>query len=125
MSGQIWQLAGMLGSLGWCAYVNASLTMRLMRDFGRERPGWLRAIRVELKPFALPCLIVTYAPDIATKPGFWNIFWFGLGLVAWLIYRHDKDDDDRWKKRLEKLAGRVAEVGGRLKVVPVPVGVSS
>jgi hypothetical protein len=49
---------------------------------------------------------------------------FGMGLLSWVLYRNEKDDDDdRWKKRLEKLSGKVAEVGGRLKVVPV--GVSS
>jgi hypothetical protein len=119
VTGQIWQLAGVLGALGWCVYIHVSLAIRLLRDFGYDRPEWLRSVRAELKPFALPFLIATYVPDIVAKHHFWDYFWFGLGIVAWLIYRHDKDDDDRWKRRLEKLSGRVAVVGGRLKVVPV------
>lgn len=43
-------------------------------------------------------------------------------LLAWWVYKDLGDHDDRWKRRQEKLAARVAQVGGRLTVVPATGG---
>jgi hypothetical protein len=39
--------------------------------------------------------------------------------VNWWLWRNDKDDDDRWKRRRTKLAEKVEQVGGKLTVTPV------
>lgn len=44
-----------------------------------------------------------------------------FSLALWPVLRHmfdDDDDDDRWKHRKDKLAEKVAEIGGKLTVVP-------
>lgn len=78
-----------------------------------------RALVAELKPFYLTVVLVRFATESALygagiSPGF-NL---ALGLASWWAIRRNKDDDDRWKRRRERLASRVAQLGGRLAVVP-------
>lgn len=110
----------MLGSLGaavWCAWFWPAFIIDIARDFKREAPPVFRRIRAETRPFALPALLVYYVPDIALHFRWWQLLFFGGNLPGWYFLRKD-DDDDRWKRRKEKLAAKVAEVGGRLQVVP-------
>lgn len=116
---QALDLIGAIGAGGWTAYLMSSLIIRIFRDFtSYDPPPALRTIRMELKPFSLALLLADYLPGIATDPGPWRYIGFALGLWCWHFYRHDKDDDDRWKRRKRKLAQKAAEVGGRLVLVP-------
>jgi hypothetical protein len=107
--------------LAWWLYIFPSQWLRISRLLwpGVERPIALR-LRRELKPIALPSLVLMSALDFPTGDGgFMSGVAFGLNLMLWWAYRDDPDDDDRWKRRREQLAAKVAEVGGRLQVVPV------
>lgn len=101
-----------------------SVILFVLRVVGmKRRPAPLLWLRRELHPFRYwlnggawlleyfdnPHHAVTWPALLAPAFGFVN---------CWL-YRKDEDDDDRWKRRREKLASMVAEVGGRLEVVPV------
>lgn len=104
----------------WWLYLFPSQWLRISRILqpGAERPIalWLRR---ELKPFALPSVVLTSALDFPAGDGdVLSGAVFAVNLVLWWVYREDEDDDDRWKRRREKLASKVAEVGGRLQVVP-------
>ena len=107
-----------LSGAGWLAYLLSSLCIRFGRDRGWAVPAALRTIRAELKPFALPFLLVGQAPDLIGDPDFWDYLFFAIALYCWWMYRSDEDDDDRWKRRKQRLADKVAEVGGRLTIVP-------
>jgi hypothetical protein len=106
------------GCVGWVAYLTASLSVWLGSRTGRDVPELARTIRAELKPFALWLLLAEYAPIIAADATLWNLLGLGFQLSLWLFYRRG-DDDDLWKRRRKKLADKVAEVGGRLVLVPV------
>jgi hypothetical protein len=112
------RIVSALAGMGGVLYIMSSLIIVWSRDFGRSVPEPLRTIRAELKPFALPLLLTDQLPGIATEPSFWKYLFFAIGLYCWWAYRSDEDDDDRWKRRKQKLADKVAEVGGRLQVVP-------
>lgn len=110
-------LAGMV----WVAYGWSTM----FKDFAKAL-GWddvyeaMRRIRLETKPFRYVAVLLTYLPTaLDGKLVGWNAFFFVTGMLACYVTRNDKDDDDRWKRRREKLAGKVAEVGGKLVVVPV------
>ena len=111
-------IISILGTTGWLLYLMPSFMIRLGRDYGWDIPPSMRTLRAELKPFALGFVLAADLPGIATEPSFWNYLFFAIALGCWWLYRHDKDDDDRWKRRGQKLADKVAEVGGRLQVVP-------
>jgi hypothetical protein len=118
------KVVSMLCGWGWILWLWASIAIRLTRIFGQRVWPFVRHFQAEVRPFALPLLIGEWIPHLIDHLTWWQYASFGMSFVCWLLYRNEKDDDDdRWKKRLEKLSGKVAEVGGRLKVVPV--GVSS
>lgn len=76
------------------------------------------AVRLELKPFMLPAVLVEHLAETMLHPGESRWFDLGLNLLGWLAYRNLPDDDDRWKRRRKQAAERVSAVGGRLQVVP-------
>lgn len=104
-------ISALLSPVWWL--LNWSYT--LFRGFGFRFAA--RPYR-ELRPFALPLWLVSTGPDLVVHPNWGTRIAFGFGAVAWLVIRFDKDDDDRWKRRRKRLASKVAEVGGRLQVVP-------
>jgi hypothetical protein len=109
-----------VGVTGYLAYGVATFLIALLRQQGRDIPPWVRAIRAELKPFILPLILAATVPNVLVNPNFWNIFWCVGYLVMWWFWRNDEDDDDddRWKRRRQRLAAKVAEVGGKLTIVP-------
>jgi hypothetical protein len=106
----------------WCAWCFSSPLLLMLRHSGRRDTALyqaLRTIRVELRPFRYVMVAVLFAPDLFDgKLLGWNGLSLGVCLLCCIIDRPDDDDDDRWKKRRKKLADKVAQVGGRLQVVP-------
>jgi len=80
-------------------------------------PQTLRFIHNELKPFYLPALAVSTV--LGCLDGFsWNTaVHAGFGVLNWFLLK-DLDDDDRWKRRKEKLVEKVSRSGSRLVVHP-------
>lgn len=104
----------------WNAWLWACLILRFAKIFKRGQSRLLATVRAELRPFApflavIPFLILV----LAGGAGRWGWIVVPIRLWCWWMYRNDKDDDDRWKRRKEKLAAKISEVGGRLQVVPV------
>lgn len=75
-----------------------------------------------LKPFAVPLIAAQFVTTVAMSPRI-NL---GADLTLildvafwWVCVRRDKDDDDRWRKRGRKLAGKIRALdSGRLAVEP-------
>lgn len=100
-------------------YVAGSISPDRREALRRSVLGW---IRYELMPVRYLLVVVAYLADMFTSHARFNYWESGaLALNLWFcwFYRQkDDEDDDRWKKRRQKLASKVAEVGGRLQVVP-------
>jgi hypothetical protein len=103
------------------AIVSAAWSLRIFaKIFGWTVPPIVSHMFFNLRPFYFPALAVVtlYAirhGDMSVVDYIFNAFsWVG---GFWI--RNDKDDDDRWKRRREKLAAKVQETGGKLTVVPV------
>ena len=77
----------------------------------------MSAMRNELSPLALPALIVAYGAGVVASggepPSINRILWFAVNVLYWWKTRNDRDDDDRWRRRLRNV-GRVRQVGHRL-----------
>src|SRR5690348_14297918 len=102
-----------LGAAGWNVYMLSTIVVVIMR---RSDPIF-RTIRNELRPFSLVILAAMRVPQLMLdRAHWWTYLLIGVDLLAWWLYRKN-DDDDRWKKRRQKLADKVAEIGGRLQVV--------
>ena len=112
------QLISAVGATGWTAYVIASMCVFILRAAGQDIPPLARAVRAELKPFALPLILAATVPDALAYPDPVSVGVVAMCVVGWWLSRHDKDDDDRWKRRRQRLAAKVAAVAGRLAVVP-------
>lgn len=116
----------MLRVVGWWVFTMWLWASMFVGIVGIFRPDALvvtvmRAIRAECRPFALPGMLLAYMAQAFQDGGLttWGYVGLGFNLLSWWMwYRSDKDDDDRWKRRRKKLAAKVAEVGGRLQVVP-------
>lgn len=85
--------------------------------------GWderlTTSVLLELKPLFWP-LAFARLYDVMNDPEY-SIIDRGITVVGVLVgwYLLGKiDDDDRWKKRLKKLAEKVSVVGGKLAITP-------
>jgi hypothetical protein len=84
------------------------------------RPTFLRFLYHELKPFYLPALaaypvlLVLHGGDVTVG----ELVYVGFSVLNWFVFKDGVDDDDRWKRRLRKLAERIERSGSRLVVVP-------
>lgn len=97
-------------------WVIAGVFTRMANERGQDIP-FAQTVWAELKPFFLPALVVTTFFDVATLDG-WGLFFDAVNVGNWYFLRN-AGDDDRWKRRKEKLAGKVqALASGRLVVVP-------
>lgn len=118
------------------ACVTLWLVMFLQRGHGphveADRPNWYRA----LLPFTwVACLFVAarnlfVAGPVDVMDG--ASFLVFLDLLNAVLYTHfaflwykfwKNSDDDFWKKKRERLSGKIKEVAGKLVVVPEPVPV--
>lgn len=109
-----WILTG-YGSLLW---MFSGLAIVLAQRLGREPFEKVRTVYHELRPFYLVLVLgntVAWLLYGDSHPV--DYFTMAMELLIWFLMR-DVDDDDRWKRRRKRLTERVAEVGGRLTVVP-------
>lgn len=77
-----------------------------------------RSLYLEIKPFylyliPLQYLLIALRRDVDVLDAVGAV----LSVWNWLLFK-DLDDDDRWKRRREKLRAKVEVVGGRLVVAP-------
>lgn len=101
---------------------------RMFGLIGDGRLGrFMRAVRSEVHPFVLPIVVIEFLAQVYVESADHPYLnkWAVLGLVSnalcWWFNR--QDDDDRWKRRRDRVAGRVRELAsGRLVVVPVRGG---
>lgn len=101
----------------WASLINSVVRIR-RPEADRSALRWLHN---ELRPFALPALVLSQVADILAghHQGVIGNIVFAINVVNWWLIRRDRhDDDDRWQRRRDRLAGKVAEVDGRLVVVP-------
>lgn len=101
-------------ALTWSAIMNT-----LAKDFGKMSIGLLNWVALELKPFFWPLAFCSLL-DVFSNPesSLFERVMVTLGvIVSWVIVKNYKDDD-RWKRRREKLAEKVSVVGGKLAITP-------
>lgn len=84
-----------------------------------------REFKRELRVLYFPAIGVEFVASFMVADGHrldgWELAHYGMAIgLYWLIRMYDKDDDDRWKRRRDRAAGAVKEIGGRLVVVPQP-----
>lgn len=86
-----------------------------------------RRVKREVRPFYMPSIVVGLTADFFSlgRDVLDPLLLTGYGVMAvvyWVISRADDDDDDQWKRRRDRVAGAVRELGGKLVVVPEPAG---
>lgn len=93
-----------------------------MMWISRNRDRVVRWLLHEIRPFVLPLIFIQYFAPVVIQGHVLttgNMIGIGLALWNWLVCRKiGDDDDDRWKRRKAKVAEKVANIGGRLTVVP-------
>lgn len=93
-------------------------TSYLIRDtrFAHRVADW---IFQELRPFYIPAALLTYAAQIFIEHHHLTKWQIGIiGISVFNYYTSRNDHDDRWKRRGKRAAERVANLGGKLTVVP-------
>lgn len=100
------------------AWVYSAVYLTLGRSFGWPRPAWVRWFFHETRPFYLPAVLVEIG-DWSLRGTLlgWNTLAAAVALAAWWWFK-DADEDDRWRRRLRKVAEKIARAGARLVVVP-------
>lgn len=81
------------------------------RDIAPRSAVW---IYHELKPFAV-WLILIHMLTHGNHHPIANLFEVGMYSYFWYLNK-DADDDDRWKKRIEKASGIVKSLGHKLVI---------
>ena len=105
----------------WCSvivFVASAISPELGSRVRRSLVGW---IRYELMPFRWAIAVGIQVTGIIDGDG--RGPWAVAAALAyyfncWMFRPRDDEDDDRWKRRRKKLASKIAEVSGRLQVVP-------
>ena len=103
-----WPVSGLLITI---AKVRGDLENPIVRPF-----RWLWA---ELRPFYLPAtgFLMGYVLVHGDMTPLQAVLW-GMNVWSWFVFK-DEDDDDRWKRRKDKLAAKIERRGSRLVAVPV------
>lgn len=97
----------------WCT---VGLICALVRTYGRTPPSWARRIMSELKPLYWPVALVLMYLAMSSDEAIWRKALDLATMVAgWYLFKNE-GDDDRWKRRLEKLKEKVTVKDGRLVV---------
>lgn len=100
----------------------AAAALRLRAYLDDKAVALAYEIWAELKYLALVSFLTAPYLSLLHRPQRNGIMWAAFGTVLngamWWLYRDEGDDDDRWKRRRRKLAQKIAEVGGKLAVVP-------
>jgi hypothetical protein len=92
-------------------------------QFQNPPPNWvlaLRGLRAELRPFFLPAAAVILAIHVGSGEirDWWTALNDGCRFGLWFMLKDFDNDDDRWKRRRQKLAEKIQRKGARLVVVP-------
>jgi len=106
---------------GW--WMAAGAMRHTLHILGVDPPAAMDWVWFELRPLvpvALGVFAVAGAVAYGTEDAGLRAVFVVLMTLAWWLVRDD--DDDRWKRRRRVLAAKVAEVGGRLVVVPAGGG---
>jgi hypothetical protein len=113
----IWYListASAIVSLGWnIAYMTRGI------GFVHDVADW---IFQEFRPFYLPAAVLGHSVQIFVEHKhltWWQMVVIGFSVFNYVVSRDDHDD--RWKRRRKRAAERVANLGGKLTVVPAGV----
>lgn len=116
-----WELICRLAYGALTMWTMAALVRSHYRGLNRPAPRVAQWIAIEGRPL-VPVVNVAASVSGFLADGGENVeVWvggFALVLTGWWLFSRDQDDDDRWKRRREALTSKVAEVGGRLQVVP-------
>lgn len=112
------------GWIGWTFHMTWSyiyVFRAFLRGIGRREPRWASRVFFEVRPFIPACITARYV-SYAVTDGVHNVGWrtifLALDVAVYLIARREKDDDDRWKKRLQAMGDKVSDLGHRLVVIP-------
>lgn len=109
----------------YVSWMVAYMARSALKVHGRPAPAAVNWVFFEGRPFVPALSVVAYlAGALSTGGGLVGLRAVSLvgGLLLWWIARHEKDDDDRWRKRRAKVAEQVRRVGARLQVVPAARG---
>lgn len=115
-----WEIAGWIGWVLHVTWAYAYVARSALRGLGRDARIASRLF-FEIRPFVPACITaryVSYAITDGVENAGWRALFLALDVVVYLIARREKDDDDRWKKRLEAMGDKVSDLGHRLVVVP-------
>lgn len=89
--------------------------------FAKGNSQIARRLFFELRPFWLWLIPAVYAHSMFGPHyglSIMDYFAIGCDVLTWWFFHQIDDDDDRWKRRRRKVAEKVANIGGRLTVVP-------
>lgn len=116
-----WEIAG---HITWALHVTwtyAFVVRIVLRGIGRRVPRIANRVFFEVRPL-VPMLLVGRYVIAAVTNGVngigWRMVFLALDIAVYVMARREKDDDDRWKKRLNALSDKVSDLGHRLVVVP-------
>lgn len=106
---------GISSALAWVYLLSVRLNIGK-----RSENEILLDMLVELKPIYWPAsLLHLWETMTRLDMSNWDKGWDVLGvLVGWYLIVRASQDDDRWKRRREKLLEKVSVSGGRLVVTP-------
>lgn len=81
---------------------------------------WMNSLWYWCKWPALAFLILDpfFHLVLGQKMDVWYWLFEALGFYNWYSYKDAGDDDDEWKKTVKKAKEKVAQIGGKLTVVP-------
>lgn len=98
-------------------WVYSAIALALCKEHGWHKPAAARWFFHEIRPFYLPAVLIDIAEQsLHGRLLGLNMLFAAIGLLAWWWYK-DVDEDDRWRRRRNKVAEKVALVGARLIVV--------
>lgn len=123
----IWEILQKLDQTLITTWIVMSFALMLMKDFAQmkgrtfEPPRTMRTLWAELRPLFLPaCFLHTFLGrgELFIPGHWWDLLMESLNYALWFLYK-DVIDDDRWRRRREKLSESVQRRGAKLVVVPV------
>lgn len=114
-----WDIAYYIASALQLAWVWSYCIRMILKLMNRDAPGVINRIFFEGRPVVPLLLLAAYLAG-AIADGVdgmgWRIWNLAFGFWNWWTARNEKDDDDRWKRRRQAVADRVANVGHKLVV---------
>lgn len=117
-----WKIISEFSSMGHATWVWSALIYVYAKRFGgRESLMHLVSrLKGEIQPLFWPMFVVN-SIDIMQGDGnvFVKIILIAINFGGWFVFKDVGDDNDRWKRRGEKLKEKVVELAsGRLGVSP-------